>query len=100
MALVLLHTFWGIVFFDACERRRYWGLGLVVTSHLLTSGLVSAPPAPPHAASASGSMEGGALNGQFLLGNHRAGLESLKGLDLCPPPIPIPNASLSIPRHS
>ncbi|KAM4880632.1 gamma-secretase subunit APH-1A isoform 2-T2 [Sylvia borin] len=41
MALVLLHTFWGIIFFDACERRRAGGLGLVVGSHLLTSGLVS-----------------------------------------------------------
>lgn len=40
MALVLLHTFWGIIFFDACERRRTRGLGLVVGSHLLTSGLV------------------------------------------------------------
>ncbi|XP_009958517.1 PREDICTED: gamma-secretase subunit APH-1A-like, partial [Leptosomus discolor] len=36
MALVLLHTFWGVIFFDACERRRYWCLGLVVASHLLT----------------------------------------------------------------
>lgn len=41
MALVLLHTFWGVIFFDACEKRRYWCLGLVVASHLLTSGLVS-----------------------------------------------------------
>ncbi|NXW60286.1 APH1A secretase, partial [Eurystomus gularis] len=41
MALVLLHTFWGVIFFDACEKHRYWCLGLVVASHLLTSGLVS-----------------------------------------------------------
>ncbi|KAF1470921.1 Gamma-secretase subunit APH-1A, partial [Eudyptula minor novaehollandiae] len=41
MALVLLHTFWGVIFFDACEKRRYCCLGLVVASHLLTSGLVS-----------------------------------------------------------
>lgn len=41
MALVFLHTFWGVIFFHACERRRYWMLGLVVGSHLLTSGLVS-----------------------------------------------------------
>ncbi|XP_009575813.1 PREDICTED: gamma-secretase subunit APH-1A-like, partial [Fulmarus glacialis] len=34
MALVLLHTFWGVIFFDACEKRRYWCLGLVVASHL------------------------------------------------------------------
>uniref|UniRef100_A0A8C5X337 Gamma-secretase subunit APH-1 n=1 Tax=Malurus cyaneus samueli TaxID=2593467 RepID=A0A8C5X337_9PASS len=39
MALVLLHTFWGVIFFDACERRRPGGLGLVLGGHLLTSGL-------------------------------------------------------------
>ncbi|XP_009097470.2 LOW QUALITY PROTEIN: gamma-secretase subunit APH-1A [Serinus canaria] len=44
MALVLLHTFWGIIFFDACERRRAGGLGLVVGSHLLTSGLTFLNP--------------------------------------------------------
>ncbi|XP_054252962.1 gamma-secretase subunit APH-1A [Indicator indicator] len=44
MALVLLHTFWGVIFFDACERRRYWGLGLVVATHLLTSGLTFLNP--------------------------------------------------------
>ncbi|NXR30287.1 APH1A secretase, partial [Zosterops hypoxanthus] len=44
MALVLLHTFWGIIFFDACERHRAWGLGLVVGSHLLTSGLTFLNP--------------------------------------------------------
>ncbi|XP_053907146.1 gamma-secretase subunit APH-1A isoform X3 [Cuculus canorus] len=44
MALVLLHTFWGVIFFDACERRRYWCLGLVVASHLLTSGLTFLNP--------------------------------------------------------
>ncbi|XP_069734507.1 gamma-secretase subunit APH-1A isoform X2 [Phaenicophaeus curvirostris] len=44
MALVLLHTFWGVIFFDACERRRYWCLGLVVASHLLASGLTFLNP--------------------------------------------------------
>ncbi|KAM6039394.1 gamma-secretase subunit APH-1A isoform 2-T2 [Chlamydotis macqueenii] len=44
MALVLLHTFWGVIFFDACEKRRYWCLGLVVASHLLTSGLTFLNP--------------------------------------------------------
>ncbi|KAM6294176.1 gamma-secretase subunit APH-1A [Aegotheles albertisi] len=44
MALVLLHTFWGVVFFDACERRRYGRLGLVVGSHLLASGLTFLNP--------------------------------------------------------
>ncbi|NWW33456.1 APH1A secretase, partial [Panurus biarmicus] len=44
MALVLLHTFWGIIFFDACERRHAGGLGLVVGGHLLTSGLTFLNP--------------------------------------------------------
>ncbi|XP_065607707.1 gamma-secretase subunit APH-1A isoform X1 [Cyrtonyx montezumae] len=44
MAVVLLHTFWGVIFFDACERRRYWCLGLVVASHLVTSGLTFLNP--------------------------------------------------------
>lgn len=44
MALVLLHTFWGTVFFDACERGRYWALAAVVASHLLTSGLTFLNP--------------------------------------------------------
>ncbi|NWR51782.1 APH1A secretase, partial [Regulus satrapa] len=44
MALVLLHTFWGIIFFDACERRCTRGLALVVGSHLLTSGLTFLNP--------------------------------------------------------
>ncbi|NXI41973.1 APH1A secretase, partial [Galbula dea] len=44
MALVLLHTFWGVIFFDACEKGRYWCLGLVVASHLLTSGLTFLNP--------------------------------------------------------
>ncbi|XP_048784999.1 gamma-secretase subunit APH-1A isoform X2 [Lagopus muta] len=44
MAVVLLHTFWGVIFFDACERRRYWCLGLVVISHLVTSGLTFLNP--------------------------------------------------------
>ncbi|XP_078238297.1 gamma-secretase subunit APH-1A isoform X1 [Pogona vitticeps] len=44
MALVLLHTFWGTIFFDACERGRYWALAVVVASHLLTSGLTFLNP--------------------------------------------------------
>ncbi|KAK6467139.1 gamma-secretase subunit APH-1A-like [Huso huso] len=39
MALVLLHTFWGVIFFDACERGKWLaGMGVVV-SHLVTSAL-------------------------------------------------------------
>ncbi|NWV45969.1 APH1A secretase, partial [Daphoenositta chrysoptera] len=44
MALVLLHTFWGVIFFDACERRRAGGLALVVGGHLLASGLTFLNP--------------------------------------------------------
>ncbi|XP_065276243.1 gamma-secretase subunit APH-1A isoform X1 [Emys orbicularis] len=44
MAVVFLHTFWGVIFFDACERRRYWSLALVVASHLITSGLTFLNP--------------------------------------------------------
>ncbi|ETE72059.1 Gamma-secretase subunit APH-1A, partial [Ophiophagus hannah] len=41
MALVFLHTFWGTIFFNACEKRHYWKLALAVVSHLVISGLVS-----------------------------------------------------------
>uniref|UniRef100_A0A8D0L1P8 Gamma-secretase subunit APH-1 n=1 Tax=Sphenodon punctatus TaxID=8508 RepID=A0A8D0L1P8_SPHPU len=44
MALVFLHTSWGVIFFDACEKKRYWSLGLVVISHLVTSGLTFLNP--------------------------------------------------------
>ncbi|KYO21577.1 gamma-secretase subunit APH-1A isoform X5 [Alligator mississippiensis] len=44
MAVVFLHTFWGVIFFDACEKRRFWSLGLVVASHLITSGLTFLNP--------------------------------------------------------
>ncbi|CAI5798497.1 gamma-secretase subunit APH-1A [Podarcis lilfordi] len=44
MALVFLHTFWGTIFFDACEKGRYWTLALVVISHLVTSGLTFLNP--------------------------------------------------------
>ncbi|NWI04678.1 APH1A secretase, partial [Tichodroma muraria] len=44
MALVLLHTFWGVIFFDACERRHAGGLGLVMGGHLLASGLTFLNP--------------------------------------------------------
>ncbi|XP_055522265.1 gamma-secretase subunit APH-1A-like [Leucoraja erinacea] len=44
MALVLLHTFWGVVFFDACEKRNWLVLAVVVSSHVLTSGLTFLNP--------------------------------------------------------
>ncbi|XP_078288104.1 gamma-secretase subunit APH-1A-like isoform X1 [Rhinoraja longicauda] len=44
MALVLLHTFWGIVFFDACEKGNWLVVAIVVSSHVLTSGLTFLNP--------------------------------------------------------
>nr|XP_054588167.1 gamma-secretase subunit Aph-1b-like [Nothobranchius furzeri] len=39
-AIILLHMFWGVVFFDACERQRLWAVTAVVVSHLIVSCLV------------------------------------------------------------
>lgn len=41
MAIILLHMFWGVVFFDACEKQRWWAVAAVVVSHLTVSCLVS-----------------------------------------------------------
>ncbi|XP_051972261.1 gamma-secretase subunit Aph-1b-like isoform X1 [Xyrauchen texanus] len=39
LALTLLHTFWGVVFFEGCEKSRWWVIGVVVSLHLLVAGL-------------------------------------------------------------
>lgn len=66
-AIILLHTFWGVVFFDACERKRYWTLGLVVGSHLLISGLVSWGQGPElERKEFNGEWDGGELYPYFL----------------------------------
>ncbi|KAG2466749.1 TPM3 protein, partial [Polypterus senegalus] len=39
MAITLLHTFWGVLFFDGCEKKRWWMIAVVVCLHLLVSGL-------------------------------------------------------------
>ncbi|TRY53659.1 hypothetical protein DNTS_008660 [Danionella cerebrum] len=39
LALTLLHTFWGVVFFDGCEKSRLWVVAVVVSMHLLVAGL-------------------------------------------------------------
>uniref|UniRef100_UPI003AAF4C1C gamma-secretase subunit Aph-1b isoform X2 n=1 Tax=Centroberyx gerrardi TaxID=166262 RepID=UPI003AAF4C1C len=44
MAIILLHMFWGVVFFDACEKQRWWSLAVVVISHLLVSCLTFQNP--------------------------------------------------------
>ncbi|XP_051507444.1 gamma-secretase subunit Aph-1b-like [Myxocyprinus asiaticus] len=44
LAIILLHMFWGVVFFEACETQRWWALGVVVISHLLVSCLTFVNP--------------------------------------------------------
>ncbi|KAG7468272.1 hypothetical protein MATL_G00141120 [Megalops atlanticus] len=44
MAITLLHMFWGVVFFEACERRSWSGVAAVVISHLLVSCLTFLNP--------------------------------------------------------
>lgn len=39
LAVILLHMFWGVVFFDACEKQRWLSLTVVIVSHLLVSCL-------------------------------------------------------------
>uniref|UniRef100_UPI00398E4F87 gamma-secretase subunit Aph-1b-like n=1 Tax=Pristiophorus japonicus TaxID=55135 RepID=UPI00398E4F87 len=44
LAIILLHVFWGIVAFDACERERWWALASVVLSHLVVSSVTFVNP--------------------------------------------------------
>ncbi|KAJ8417264.1 hypothetical protein AAFF_G00284910 [Aldrovandia affinis] len=44
LAIILLHMFWGVVFFEACEKQRWLSLAVVVTSHLLVSCLTFLNP--------------------------------------------------------
>ncbi|KAI5100005.1 gamma-secretase subunit APH-1A [Silurus meridionalis] len=37
LAITLLHTFWGVVFFEGCEQRCWWVIAVVVCLHLLVS---------------------------------------------------------------
>ncbi|XP_039467540.1 gamma-secretase subunit Aph-1b-like [Oreochromis aureus] len=39
MAIILLHMFWGVVFFDDCKKQYWWAVGAIVISHLLVSCL-------------------------------------------------------------
>lgn len=39
LALTLLHTFWGVVFFEGCEKSHWWVIAAVVSLHLLFAGL-------------------------------------------------------------
>ncbi|KAL0267448.1 UNVERIFIED_CONTAM: hypothetical protein PYX00_009715 [Menopon gallinae] len=39
LCFILLHTFWGIIFFSALDSKNYVNLAWVIVSHLLVSGL-------------------------------------------------------------
>lgn len=39
LALILLHTFWGIIFFDALDKKCRYKIGYVIVSHLAVSAL-------------------------------------------------------------
>lgn len=39
--IILLHVFWGIIFFDGCEKKNWYPLLAVILTHLLVSALVS-----------------------------------------------------------
>ncbi|XP_013374437.1 PREDICTED: gamma-secretase subunit APH-1B isoform X3 [Chinchilla lanigera] len=41
LVIILLHVFWGIVFFDACEKKKWYVLLIVLLTHLLVSAQVS-----------------------------------------------------------
>uniref|UniRef100_A0A3Q2P883 Gamma-secretase subunit APH-1 n=1 Tax=Fundulus heteroclitus TaxID=8078 RepID=A0A3Q2P883_FUNHE len=44
MAIILLHMFWGVIFFDGCEKRRWFVVAAVVVSHLVVSCLTFQNP--------------------------------------------------------
>ncbi|XP_012614123.1 gamma-secretase subunit APH-1B [Microcebus murinus] len=37
LVIILLHTFWGIIFFDGCEKKNWYILLIVLLTHLLVS---------------------------------------------------------------
>lgn len=41
LVIILLHVFWGIIFFDGCEKKKWSALLVVLLTHLLVSALVS-----------------------------------------------------------
>ena len=41
MAMILLQTFWGVIAFDALDRKKWMNLVYVWSTHLLVSCLVS-----------------------------------------------------------
>lgn len=41
LCFILLHTAWGVLFFNALDQKKYLALAWVVASHLIVSCLVS-----------------------------------------------------------
>jgi len=41
LCFILLHTCWGVVFFNGLEKKRYYQVVIVLLSHMLISCLVS-----------------------------------------------------------
>ncbi|KAK7098121.1 gamma-secretase subunit Aph-1-like [Littorina saxatilis] len=39
LCFILLHTFWGILFFNGLDKKRYWMIAYVVGTHMLVSCL-------------------------------------------------------------
>ncbi|XP_037006995.2 gamma-secretase subunit APH-1B isoform X1 [Artibeus jamaicensis] len=44
LVIILLHMFWGIVFFDGCEKKNWYTLLVVLLTHLLVSALTFVSP--------------------------------------------------------
>lgn len=44
LAVILLHVFWGVVFFDGCEKEKWYVLLIVLLSHLLVSAQTFVSP--------------------------------------------------------
>uniref|UniRef100_A0A8C0C4H5 Gamma-secretase subunit APH-1 n=1 Tax=Balaenoptera musculus TaxID=9771 RepID=A0A8C0C4H5_BALMU len=44
LVIILLHMFWGIVFFDGCEKKKWYTLLAVLLTHLLVSALTFISP--------------------------------------------------------
>ncbi|XP_037689689.1 gamma-secretase subunit APH-1B [Choloepus didactylus] len=44
LVIILLHVFWGIIFFDGCEKKQWCTLLVVLLTHLLVSALTFLSP--------------------------------------------------------
>lgn len=42
LVVIMLHVFWGVVFFDGCEKNKWYTLLTVLLTHLVVSTQVSA----------------------------------------------------------